>query len=165
MSTLNVIKSAFVCKTPLSFSYIHRENSACWEMRKHPSFPSHAHQLLQEILSLWELLVMDGEGLWCGKNLCLEQCGAMLGDWRVGQCPMLSTSFLVMINGCILSRNSWVWTWVALGIQVPLSGLVVRKTVLEPHGESHWSIYVNRHLTYSSGCKQGATSLPVPGLT
>lgn len=37
----------------------HRDNSASWEMRKHPSFPSHVHQFLQEILSLRESLVLD----------------------------------------------------------------------------------------------------------
>lgn len=51
----------------------------------------------------------DGrQSLWCGQNLCLEQCGAMLDNWHFGQRPMLSARLLVMINECILSTNSWV---------------------------------------------------------
>lgn len=95
------------------------------------------------------------QGLWCGKNQWLEQCGGVLTDWHVGWCPMLSTSFLVMINDSILSRSSWMRKRLTLEIQVPLRGLVVSRTALEPHGESSWSMCVNRHLTCSSGFKQG----------
>lgn len=58
------------------------------------------------------------------------------GDCCVGQCSMLSASFLVMINVSIVSRSSWERKRVTLGIQVPLSGLVVGGTVLGPHGKS-----------------------------
>lgn len=46
------------------------------------------------------------------------------------QCPMLCTSFFLMINDRILRRKSWVRERVPLRIQLPLSGLVVRGTAL-----------------------------------
>ena len=58
---------------------------------------------------------------------------SMINGWnnvgkcsRVGLCPVASTSFLVMINDIILRKIFWVRKGVTLGIQVPLSGFVVR---------------------------------------
>lgn len=68
----------------------------------------------------------------------------MLGDWCLGHCPILCASFVVMIHDSIVSLSSWERKSVTLGIQVPLSGLVVRGTVLELHGESGGSMSVNK---------------------
>ncbi len=115
--------------TSFSSPHPHQDNSVHREMRKHPSFPSHVLLLpVQEILSLWEPLVMAvmpfdvaemAKTMWgnAGWPLC----------WTAS---MLSASLSIMINVSILWKKLLgEEERVTLGMPVPPSGLVVRENV------------------------------------
>lgn len=58
------------------------------KMRKRPSFPSHVRKTVEEILPLWEPLMLCA----AVRNHRLAQCGRGLGGCCVWQCPMLCTA-------------------------------------------------------------------------